>query len=204
MHPDPVWTKRVDPEPPERAGADDAFWMHHALLSAMAAEGRASPNPTVGAVIVKDGVLIATGATEPYGQRHAERCAIDNVADRTVLRGATIYTTLEPCAHWGKQPPCADLVASCGFERCVVGVQDPNPRVGGAGLERVRAAGAEVLSGVLRNEILTWHLPYLFPYLFSQAGGRPLISAFAVDRSDAADPNLGGPGRDRRRSCDDQ
>lgn len=74
----------------------DAYWMRRALLSAMAADGRASPNPTVGAAIVKDGVLIATGATERYGQHHAERCAINNVADHSVLRGATLYTTSSP------------------------------------------------------------------------------------------------------------
>ncbi|XVU22103.1 hypothetical protein ACQPZJ_33195 [Actinoplanes sp. CA-054009] len=155
------------------AGADDAYWMRQALLCAMAAEGRASPNPTVGAVIVKDGVLIAAGATEPYGGRHAERCAIDSVPDRAVLRGATIYTTLEPCAHWGKQPPCADLVASCGFARCVSSIRDPDPRVAGLGLERVQAAGTQVSFGPLRNEIVAWHLPYLTQRL----AGRPLISA---------------------------
>ncbi|SNY48758.1 Pyrimidine deaminase domain of riboflavin biosynthesis-containing protein RibD [Paractinoplanes atraurantiacus] len=173
-------------------GRDDAYWMRQALLCAMAAEGRASPNPTVGAVIVKDGVLIAAGATEPYGGRHAERCAIDSVADRAVLRGATIYTTLEPCAHWGKQPPCADLVASCGFARCVSGLRDPDPRVAGVGLERVRAAGTEVGFGPLRNELLAWHLPYLTQRLT----GRPLITAMT-----AAAAAL--PYRDRlRRQCD--
>lgn len=155
----------------------DAYWMRRALLSAMAADGRASPNPTVGAAIVKDGVLIATGATERYGQHHAERRAINNVADHSVLRGATLYTTLEPCAHWGKQPPCADLVASSGFARCVTGVRDPDPRVAGAGVDRIRSSGTEVCSGVLRNELLAWHLPYLFQRL----SGRPLVSALAVE-----------------------
>jgi diaminohydroxyphosphoribosylaminopyrimidine deaminase/5-amino-6-(5-phosphoribosylamino)uracil reductase len=166
----------ADPARPAGVGSDDEYWMHRALLSAMAAPGWASPNPTVGAVIVKDGALLATGATQAYGQRHAERCAIDSVADRSLLCGATIYTTLEPCAHWGKQPPCADLVASCGFARCVVGVGDPNPDVAGAGLEWVRAAGTDVLAGVLRNEVLAWHLPYFFPHLVPADESRPLIS----------------------------
>lgn len=161
----------------ETAIDDDAYWMRRALLSAMAAEGKASPNPTVGAVIVKDGELIATGSTERYGGRHAERCAIDAVRDRSVLRGATLYTTLEPCAHWGRQPPCADLVASCGFARCVAGIRDPNPDVAGTGLARVRAAGAEVSSGVLRNELIAWHLPYLL----RRIAGRPLISVITTD-----------------------
>ncbi|MFG1994687.1 hypothetical protein ACGFJ7_32410 [Actinoplanes sp. NPDC048988] len=178
--------------PPGGAGGDDAYWMRRALLRAMEAEGRASPNPTVGAVIVKDGVLIAEGATEPYGGRHAERCAIDSVADRAILRGATIYTTLEPCAHWGKQPPCADLVASCGFARCVSALRDPDPRVAGVGLDRIRAAGTEVAFGPLRDEIQAWHLPYLTQRLT----GRPLISALGP----AATPH---PYRDRlRHQCD--
>lgn len=179
-------TGAVEPELPAWGGTDDAYWMRLALRSAMAAKGRASPNPTVGAVIVKDGALLATGATEPYGQRHAERCAIDAVADRSMLRGATIYTTLEPCAHWGKQPPCADLVASCGFARCVAGIRDPNPSVAGTGLARIRAAGTDIRSGVLRNELLAWHLPYLFP----QLAARPLISALALDVSDDHGPHL--------------
>ncbi|MEU8080223.1 bifunctional diaminohydroxyphosphoribosylaminopyrimidine deaminase/5-amino-6-(5-phosphoribosylamino)uracil reductase RibD [Catellatospora citrea] len=157
--------------------AADVHWMRRAILTAMEAEGRASPNPTVGAVIVKDGVLLSAGATEPFGGRHAERCAIENVTDRSVLRGATLYTTLEPCAHWGKQPPCADLVAACGFARCVVGIRDPNPRVAGVGFARVRAAGTEVVCGVLRNETIAWHLPYLVPRLLA----RPMISTFALD-----------------------
>jgi diaminohydroxyphosphoribosylaminopyrimidine deaminase/5-amino-6-(5-phosphoribosylamino)uracil reductase len=135
----------------------------------------------VGAVIVKDGALIATGATEPYGQRHAERCAIDNVADPSLMRGATIYTTLEPCAHWGKQPPCADLVASRGFARCVSAVRDPNPLVSGVGLGRVRASGTDVTTGVLHNELVAWHLPYLFPHLLPALGSRPFVSVLAVD-----------------------
>ncbi|WP_240670287.1 bifunctional diaminohydroxyphosphoribosylaminopyrimidine deaminase/5-amino-6-(5-phosphoribosylamino)uracil reductase RibD [Actinoplanes solisilvae] len=161
---------------------DDAYWMRRALLRAMAAEGGASPNPTVGAVIVKDGELIAEGSTERYGGRHAERCAIDNVADRSVLRGATIYTTLEPCAHWGRQPPCADLVATCGFARCVAGLRDPNPEVAGVGLARVRSAGTEVSSGVLRNELIAWHLPYLV----QRITGRALVSLIVAEGRDSA------------------
>jgi pyrimidine deaminase RibD-like protein len=161
----------------EAGARDDAYWMRRALLSAMAAEGKASPNPTVGAVIVKDGELIAEGSTEQYGGRHAERCAIDSIADRSVLRGATLYTTLEPCAHWGRQPPCADLVASCGFGRCVAGIRDPNPAVAGTGLARVRHAGTRVSSGVLRNELIAWHLPYLV----RRIAGRPLVSLVTTD-----------------------
>lgn len=139
----------------------------------MSAVGRSHPNPTVGCVIVKDGRLIASGATEVHGGRHAERVAIQSVADRSLLRGATIYVTLEPCSHTGRQPPCADLVASCGFARCVIAVGDPNPLVAGKGLRRLREAGLEIHTGVLAQEAIAWHLPFLF----WQLAGRTLIAA---------------------------
>lgn len=154
------------------AAATDEFWMRCALLSAMGGSGRANPNPTVGCVIVKDGQLVASGVTEVYGGRHAERCAIDSVVDRGALVGASIYTTLEPCAHWGKQPPCAELVAASGFARCIVGLNDPNPSVAGKGGRLIQSSGTKVTGPVLRNEILAWHLPYLYPHLMH----RPLVS----------------------------
>ncbi|SEM16371.1 diaminohydroxyphosphoribosylaminopyrimidine deaminase [Stigmatella aurantiaca] len=155
------------------AKSDDAYWMQRALEQAMAAIGRSHPNPTVGCVIVKEGRLIASGATEVYGGRHAERVAIESVADRSQLRGATLYATLEPCSHTGRQPPCADLVASCGFARCIAAVGDPNPLVAGRGLRRLRETGLEVQTGVLGPEAMAWHLPFLF----WQIAGRALIAA---------------------------
>lgn len=156
--------------PPE---SEDVYWMQQALAWAMSGIGRSHPNPTVGCVIVKEGRLLASGATEVYGSRHAERVAIESVADRSQLRGATLYVTLEPCAHTGRQPPCAELVASCGVSRCVVAVEDPNPLVAGKGLRHLREAGLEVQTGVLAQEALAWHLPFLF----WQVTGRALIAA---------------------------
>ncbi|WP_224360275.1 bifunctional diaminohydroxyphosphoribosylaminopyrimidine deaminase/5-amino-6-(5-phosphoribosylamino)uracil reductase RibD [Hyalangium versicolor] len=151
----------------------DEEWMRLALEEAMRSVGRSHPNPTVGCVIVREGRLLASGATEVYGGRHAERVAIQSVADRSRLRGATLYVTLEPCAHTGRQPPCADLVASCGFARCVVAVGDPNPLVAGKGLRLLRQTGMEIQTGVLLREAMAWHLPFLF----WQVTGRTLIAA---------------------------
>jgi diaminohydroxyphosphoribosylaminopyrimidine deaminase/5-amino-6-(5-phosphoribosylamino)uracil reductase len=111
-----------------------------ALQLAAAAEGRAYPKPTVGAVVVKDGEIVAEGVTESGG-RHAEVVALDSAGDRA--RGSTMFVTLEPCAHHGTTPPCADRVIADGVARVVVGARDPNPEAAG-GIERLRAAGVEV------------------------------------------------------------
>jgi diaminohydroxyphosphoribosylaminopyrimidine deaminase / 5-amino-6-(5-phosphoribosylamino)uracil reductase len=111
-----------------------------ALTLAGDAAGRASPKPTVGAVIVADGEAIADGVTERDG-RHAETVALD--AAGPAARGGTMFVTLEPCAHHGTTPPCADRIIADGISRVVVGVRDPNPEAAG-GIERLRAAGVEV------------------------------------------------------------
>jgi pyrimidine deaminase RibD-like protein len=139
----------------------DEQWMALALRVAEHANGRSNPNPAVGAVLVRDGRVIASGATERYRDRHAERVAIMSV-DRDLLAGATLYVTLEPCSHVGHQPPCADLVTDCQLDRCVVGIVDPNPLVSGSGLKRIAAAGTEVIHGVLSAEVAAWHLPFVY------------------------------------------
>jgi|SRR5579884_4007871 len=111
-----------------------------ALELAAAADHRAYPKPTVGAVVVRDGEVVGEGATEKDG-RHGEVVALDAAGERA--RGATLYVTMEPCAHWGTTPPCADRVVACGIARVVVGARDPNPQAAG-GVERLRAAGVEV------------------------------------------------------------
>ena len=111
-----------------------------ALDLAAAARGRAYPKPTVGAVLVADGEVIGEGATEEGG-RHGEIVALEAAGDRA--RGATLYVTLEPCAHQGTTPPCADAIVAAGVERVVVGSRDPNPEAAG-GVERLRAAGVDV------------------------------------------------------------
>ncbi|BCL39338.1 bifunctional diaminohydroxyphosphoribosylaminopyrimidine deaminase/5-amino-6-(5-phosphoribosylamino)uracil reductase RibD [Nostoc sp. MS1] len=144
------------------------YWMQRALQCAMQSIGITSPNPAVGCVIVKNNQLIAQGATESYGNRHAERVAIESVSDRSLLQGATIYITLEPCSHFGKQPPCVHLVKSCGFEKCVIGIADPNPLVNGNGIRLLQASGVDVITGVLENELLAWHTPFLLSQLLQR------------------------------------
>jgi diaminohydroxyphosphoribosylaminopyrimidine deaminase / 5-amino-6-(5-phosphoribosylamino)uracil reductase len=112
--------------------------LERALELATAASGRAYPNPTVGAVVVADGEVVAEGVTEPYGRRHGEVVALEAAGERA--RGATLYLTMEPCTHHGRTPPCVDRVLEAGIARVVAGSLDPNPEAAG-GLERLRDAG---------------------------------------------------------------
>jgi diaminohydroxyphosphoribosylaminopyrimidine deaminase/5-amino-6-(5-phosphoribosylamino)uracil reductase len=112
-----------------------------ALGLAEAAVGVAYPNPTVGAVVVAGGTVVGEGVTEAYGGRHGEIVALDAAGERA--RGATLYVTMEPCAHHGKTPPCVDAIVEAGIERVVAGCLDPNSEAAG-GLERLRRAGVEV------------------------------------------------------------
>ena len=124
--------------------------MRRALRLARLGAGRVHPNPLVGAVLVKNGRIVGEGAHLEFGGPHAEVNAARRAGKKT--EGATLYVTLEPCAHFGKTPPCADLLISLKIKKVVVGAIDPNPRVSGKGLRRLRAAGVEVASGVLREE----------------------------------------------------
>jgi diaminohydroxyphosphoribosylaminopyrimidine deaminase/5-amino-6-(5-phosphoribosylamino)uracil reductase len=107
----------------------------------------ADPNPRVGCVLVKEGRVIGEGWHRRAGEPHAERLAIDAAGE--LARGATAFVTLEPCCHYGRTPPCTDALLAAGVRRVVVGMEDPNPLVHGRGLERMRAAGVEVVTGVL-------------------------------------------------------
>lgn len=124
----------------------DAAWMRQAVLMAERGLGATAPNPSVGAVLVRDGVLLARATTQAGGRPHAETVAL--AAAGGAARGATLYVTLEPCAHHGKTPPCADAVIAAGVARVVAGIEDPDPRVAGRGLALLRAAGIEVVLGV--------------------------------------------------------
>ncbi len=114
--------------------------------------GTTAPNPSVGAVVASPAgdELIARGWTRSGGRPHAEPVALDLAGDRA--RGATLYVTLEPCSHHGRSPPCADAVIAAGISRVVVGIEDPDPRVAGRGLARLRAAGITVERGILRGD----------------------------------------------------
>jgi len=111
-----------------------------------------APNPMVGAVIVYGDKIIGEGYHRRYGQAHAEPNAINAVEDKNLLKRATLYVNLEPCSHYGKTPPCADLIIASEIPRVVVGTLDPNPKVAGRGIERLRQAGIDVQCGVLEKE----------------------------------------------------
>ena len=127
----------------------DSFYMAKALQLAKLGRFSTDPNPRVGCVLVKDGVIIAEGFHVKAGQAHAEVVALNN-ADNA--HGATAYVTLDPCSHQGKTPPCCDALISAGVTRVVAAMQDPNPLVSGRGLEKLKAAGLEVLCGVLEAD----------------------------------------------------
>ncbi|MBL8670224.1 MAG: bifunctional diaminohydroxyphosphoribosylaminopyrimidine deaminase/5-amino-6-(5-phosphoribosylamino)uracil reductase RibD [Alphaproteobacteria bacterium] len=120
--------------------------MDAALALARHRLGRTWPNPAVGCVIVKDGLVVARAATAAGGRPHAETQALD--AAGAQARGATAYVSLEPCSHWGKTPPCADALVAAGIARAVVAVEDPDPRVVGQGIAKLRAAGIAVAIGM--------------------------------------------------------
>lgn len=111
-----------------------------------------TPNPMVGAVIVHQGEIIAEGYHEKYGGAHAEVNAINKIEHKEILKQSTIYVSLEPCAHFGKTPPCADLIVAMGFKNAVIGTLDPNPLVSGKGIERLMNAGIHVTVGVLEEK----------------------------------------------------
>ncbi len=125
---------------------NDDLWLHQALQQAELALPLSSPNPAVGCVLVRDGELIGQGHTQQVGGPHAEVMALrDAQARGHSARGATAYVTLEPCAHHGRTPPCADALVREGLARVVIACADPNPLVAGQGVARLRAAGIEVL-----------------------------------------------------------
>jgi len=114
--------------------------------------GYVSPNPRVGAVIVHDGEIIGEGWHKKYGQAHAEVNAIHSVKDQSLLKESTVYVNLEPCSHFGKTPPCADLLIHHQVKKVVVSNNDPNPLVSGLGFTKLRKAGIEVVTGLLEAE----------------------------------------------------
>jgi len=156
--------------------------MRLALDAALSARGRTSPNPWVGAVIVRDGAVVATGATEPYGGRHAEAVALANAGE--AARGADVYVTLEPCAAFpGKRtPPCSDALVAAGLGRVFVALEDPHPGVGGRGLDALRAAGIQVDVGdgavearaLIRPHLKRWATgtPYVIAKFAASLDGR--------------------------------
>lgn len=123
--------------------------------------GPTAPNPMVGAILVHDGQLIGEGFTSPYGGPHAEVNAIGSVADKALLKQSTLYVTLEPCSHFGKTPPCADLIIEHKIPSVVVGLLDPHEIVAGRGIEKLRKAGVDVITGILEAECREHHKRFL-------------------------------------------
>jgi diaminohydroxyphosphoribosylaminopyrimidine deaminase/5-amino-6-(5-phosphoribosylamino)uracil reductase len=117
--------------------------------------GRTWPNPAVGAVVVKDGVIVGRGWTQPGGRPHAEPVALTRAGE--AARDATLYVTLEPCSHVGKSPPCTDAILAAGIKRVVSAIDDPNPEVAGQGHAKLRAAGIEVDVGLMAEEAAHAH-----------------------------------------------
>jgi diaminohydroxyphosphoribosylaminopyrimidine deaminase/5-amino-6-(5-phosphoribosylamino)uracil reductase len=128
----------------------DRRFMQLALTLGRRGQGRTWPNPAVGAVVVKDDVIVGRGWTQAGGRPHAEPVALGQAGE--AARGATLYVTLEPCSHFGKSPPCADAAIAAGIRRVVAAIEDPNPEVAGQGHARLRAAGISVDVGLCAAE----------------------------------------------------
>lgn len=141
----------------------DRRYMQRCLELAAQARGKTSPNPMVGAVIVCDDRIIGEGYHQRAGMPHAEIEALASVtpSDKKHLARSTMYVNLEPCAHYGRTPPCADAIIQSGIRRVVIATPDPNPKVSGAGIQKLQRAGIEVVSGVLQKEAEALNAPFL-------------------------------------------
>ena len=127
---------------------DHEKYMRRCFDLALLGRGNVSPNPKVGAVIVYNDQIIGEGYHKKYGQSHAEVNAIASVEDKNLLKESTIYVNLEPCCHWGKTPPCANLIIESKIKRCVISNKDINPKVYGGGIKLLPDNGIEVIRGV--------------------------------------------------------
>jgi diaminohydroxyphosphoribosylaminopyrimidine deaminase/5-amino-6-(5-phosphoribosylamino)uracil reductase len=166
------------PEKATAPSAEDEAWMTEAIL--LGSAGYPSPNPHVGAVLVKDGAKVAEGHHERAGEDHAEVVALGRAGDKA--KGAVLYVSLEPCNHVGRTPPCTDAIVAAKVARVVIGCADPNPHVEGGGVEKLRAAGVEVTESVCEpaarrliapwTKFVTTGLPYVTLKLALSLDGR--------------------------------
>lgn len=131
---------------------EDIKYMRRCFELARLGAGSVSPNPMVGAVVVCNGAIIGEGWHQRYGKAHAEVNAIASVKDKSLLENSTIYVNLEPCCHWGKTPPCANLIIESKIKRCVIANTDPNPKVYGGGIKLLKDNGVDVEVGILAQE----------------------------------------------------
>lgn len=130
----------------------DELMMKRCIELASGGVGLTYPNPVVGCVIVGNGQIISEGWHQKAGEAHAEVNAVNKIKDKEILKDCEIYVSLEPCSHFGKTPPCSDMIVRYGFKRVIVGILDPNSKVNGQGIKKMRDAGIEVKVGVLENE----------------------------------------------------
>ncbi|MBK1623586.1 bifunctional diaminohydroxyphosphoribosylaminopyrimidine deaminase/5-amino-6-(5-phosphoribosylamino)uracil reductase RibD [Afifella marina] len=137
----------------------DSRFLASAIRLGRLSLGEAAPNPAVGAIVVKDGAVVGRGRTAIGGRPHAETAALLEAGDKA--RGGTLYVSLEPCAHHGRTPPCADAIVAAGIGRVVMPIRDPDPRVDGKGVAKLRAAGVEVREGLLAEPARDAHQGYL-------------------------------------------
>ena len=128
--------------------------MQRCIQLAKSSMGTVAPNPMVGCVIVHGDQIIGEGYTSPYGGPHAEVNAIQSVEDKSMLKDATLYVSLEPCSHFGKTPPCVDLIIKHNIPQVVIGVRDPHEKVAGSGIEKLKNAGSKVVVGILQEECI--------------------------------------------------
>lgn len=171
-----------------QAPADDRRFMTHALRLAARGLGRVAPNPAVGCLIVSDGEIVGRGWTQPGGRPHAEAEGLRRAG--AAAKGATAYVSLEPCAHHGETPPCAEALVAAGLGRVVVAMRDPDPRTAGKGLAQLEAAGIKVVTGVLEDEAARLNRGFLLKV----AGSRPLVTlklAISLDGRIAARSGCG-------------
>ncbi|NBX16095.1 MAG: bifunctional diaminohydroxyphosphoribosylaminopyrimidine deaminase/5-amino-6-(5-phosphoribosylamino)uracil reductase RibD [Proteobacteria bacterium] len=164
-------------------------FMLRAIIESMQGAGLTNPNPAVGCLLAEGGTIVAAGATEKWGGRHAERVAFD--ALRTIGRstsGLDAYVTLEPCSHHGRQPPCCDLFKSAGISNLFVAAGDPNPLVQGRGLKFVGSEVRSLSVGLCRSAAVAWN----FPFFVGQQLGRPLIAAKWAQTLDGAMADASG------------
>ena len=161
------------------AGPDeDLRWMTAALNLGSWSLGLAAPNPSVGAILVRDGAVVGRGATAPGGRPHGERIAIERAGE--AARSATLYVTLEPCSHTGVSPPCVDAIIAAGVARVVSAMEDPNPLVGGQGHARLRAAGIAVTVGPGEAQARRDHLGHILRV----TAGRPCVTLKLAETAD--------------------
>jgi len=166
--------------------AIDQHWMAQAIALAEKGAGRTSPNPLVGAIVVKNGVELGRGYHHRAGGPHAETLALKQAGINSA--GATLYANLEPCCHWGKTPPCVDAILEAGIATVVCAVEDPNPQMNGAGIRHLRANGIGVRTGVLQREAMRQneaHIKFMVT-------GRPLVVVKIAQTLDGKIATVGG------------